>query len=386
MGRPLNISPQNGLSKVSTRPVRGTRVGAGPAAALPGRRTTTCSGPGSTTCSATGRRGRRLLRLGHPPRGRRRPARGPPGVRRAAVDQAAVPVRRRAVARRRPRHPGPGRAGGARPAQHRLAAPGAGRRHLDARRVGVPVVRRVGHRLPHDPAGARRPGVRQGAAGPDVPRVGDAPQRPAAGLRVGVRRRQPAGARLGRLARLPDRRLPRPGVPHPGVHQAAAQLLVVGQPQGRRRVERLRGRLPRDGQHRAVRPLRAAAAGLPARAVRRDQLDGLLLPADVQDRPRAVPVRPGLGRHRHQVPGALPVDRRGAERLRLARGVAVARGGRLLLRRPGRARRQAPSRCGSARWSACCRSWAPPRCPPGSPPSAPTSPPGCAGCSAGGPG
>ncbi len=31
------------------------------------------------------------------------------------------------------------------------------------------------------------PDVRQGAAGPDVPGMGDAPQRSAAGLRVGVR-------------------------------------------------------------------------------------------------------------------------------------------------------------------------------------------------------
>ena len=36
-------------------------------------------------------------------------------------------------------------------------------------------------------------------------RVVHAPQRPAARLRVGLRRRQPAGARLGGLARLPDR-------------------------------------------------------------------------------------------------------------------------------------------------------------------------------------
>ena len=46
----------------------------------------------------------------------------------------------------------------------------------------------------------------------------------------------------------------------PGVHQAAAQLLLVGQPQGRRRLQPVRGRLPRDGQHRPVRPVGAAAA------------------------------------------------------------------------------------------------------------------------------
>ena len=37
--------------------------------------------------------------------------------------------------------------------------------------------------------------------------------------------------------------------------QAAAQLHLVGQPQGRRGQQRLRGRLPRPGQHRRLRPL-----------------------------------------------------------------------------------------------------------------------------------
>ena len=39
--------------------------------------------------------------------------------------------------------------------------------------------------------------------------------------------------------------------------QAAAQLHVVGEPQGRRRQQRLRGRIPRPGQHRCVRSQRA---------------------------------------------------------------------------------------------------------------------------------
>ena len=41
--------------------------------------------------------------------------------------------------------------------------------------------------------------------------------------------------------------------------QAAAELHLVGQPQGPRRQQRLRGRLPRPGQRRAVRPLGGAA-------------------------------------------------------------------------------------------------------------------------------
>ena len=75
-----------------------------------------------------------------------------------------------------------------------------------------------------------------------------------------VRRRQPAGARLGRAAGLRDRRPPRDHhVPRAHLPQAAAQLHLVGEPQGRRRQQRVRGRLPRPRQHRPDRPLGAAA-------------------------------------------------------------------------------------------------------------------------------
>ena len=158
------------------------------------------------------------------------------------------------------------------------------------------MVRGVGPRLPVRRHRPRRRRVRQGPAAADVPRVVHAPQRPAAGLRVGVRRRQPAGARLGRAARVRDRRRrhrhARPRVPRAHLPQAAAQLHVVGQPQGRRRRQRLRGRLPRDGQHRPDRPLGSAAGRGPARAVRRDRLDGDVLPQHAGDRARCSPSAP----------------------------------------------------------------------------------------------
>ena len=88
---------------------------------------------------------------------------------------------------------------------HEWDAPLQRRRHLDAGQVGVPVVRRLGPGLPLRAAGAGRSGLRQGAARADAARVVHAPERPAAGLRVGVRRRQSAGARLGGVARLQDR-------------------------------------------------------------------------------------------------------------------------------------------------------------------------------------
>ena len=74
-------------------------------------------------------------------------------------------------------------------------------------------------------------------------------------LRVGARRRQSAGACVGRhgactksTARSPARRSRLSGTRVP---QAAAQLLVVGEPQGRRRPQHLSGRLSRARQRRA---------------------------------------------------------------------------------------------------------------------------------------
>ena len=59
-------------------------------------------------------------------------------------------------------------------------------------------------------------------------------------------------------------RLPRAHLP-----EAAPELHLVGEPQGRRRQQRVRGRLPRPRQHRPDRPLGAAPGRGPARAVRR---------------------------------------------------------------------------------------------------------------------
>ena len=110
--------------------------------------------------------------------------------------------------------------------------------------------------------------VRQGAAPAAVPRVVHAPQRPAARLRVDVRRREPAGARVGGAAGVRDRRLARLRVPRADLPEAAAQLHVVGEPQGRRGEQRVRGGLPRPRQHRSHRSIGVARRWDP-RAVRR---------------------------------------------------------------------------------------------------------------------
>ena len=157
-----------------------------------------------------------------------------------------------------PGQPPPPRAP-ARP-QPRLDASLQRRRHLDAGQVGVPVVRGVGSRVPLRPAGAGRLRVRQGAADADAARVVHAPngQLPAyewafgdvnppvhawAAWRVYKIEKKRAGAR-------------RPRVPRARLPQAAAQLHLVGQPQGRRGQQRLPGRLPRARQHRRLRPQR----------------------------------------------------------------------------------------------------------------------------------
>ncbi len=101
---------------------------------------------------------------------------------------------------------------------------------------------------------------------------------------------QSAGARVGRDPRLPDRgqdvrpqgsRVPRADLP-----EAADQLHVVGQPQGHRGQQHLRGRVPRPRQHRRVRPDVGSALGRPAGAGRRHELDGDVLPQHARPRAR----------------------------------------------------------------------------------------------------
>ena len=66
--------------------------------------------------------------------------------------------------------------------------------------------------------------------------------------------------------------------------QTAAELHLVGQPQGRRGQQRFRGRIPGAGQHRRLRPQRETADGRPSGAIGRDELDGDVLPEHAGDR------------------------------------------------------------------------------------------------------
>ena len=169
--------------------------------------------------------------------------------------------------------------------QRRVAARLQPRHHLDAGQVGVSLVRGLGPGLPHDPVRQGRSPLRQGAAPAPAARVVHAPERPDPGLRVRLRRREPAGARLGLLAGLQDDRRQgpaRPPVPRARVPEAAAQLHLVGEPEGSRGTQPVRRRLPRARQHRRLRPLAAAAHRRAPRAGRWHGVDGVLLQHDAQ--------------------------------------------------------------------------------------------------------
>ena len=146
--------------------------------------------------------GGRLLR-GRPRRARRPrcPRRPEAGAGGAALVEAGLHLRCPGLARRRSRQSG---AAGLSPPgpQQRLAAPQQCRRDPDARQVGIPLVRGLGPRFPLRRHGGDRSRFRQAAAHPAQPCLVHAPERPVAGLRMGLRRRQPAGAGLGRLPRL----------------------------------------------------------------------------------------------------------------------------------------------------------------------------------------
>ena len=66
---------------------------------------------------------------------------------------------------------------------------------------------------------------------------------------------------------------------------AAAELHLVGEPQGSLRPQRVRRRVPGPGQHRRVRPQRGAAHRRPAGAGRRHGLDGDVQPEHARDGP-----------------------------------------------------------------------------------------------------
>ena len=107
-------------------------------------------------------------------------------------------------------------------------------------------------------------------------RVVPAPQRGAPGVRVELRRRQPASPRAGRPPGVRHRRRPGPRLPGARLPEAVAELHLVAQPPGSRRQQPLRRRVPRPRQHLSDRSI-APASRRPARPGRRHRVGGLLL-------------------------------------------------------------------------------------------------------------
>ena len=286
--------------------------------------------------------GGRVLRGHHSPAGdRRRQVGHAAGAGGDALVQADLLLRRGPVAARAPAPPAAG-AAAARYPQRVLVPHVQPGRGVHARQVGVPLVRRLGPGVPLHTAGDGRPGLRQGPDRPDAVAELPAPDRPDARLRVELRRREPAGARVrGALPAEPGGR-PRRG--RPPVHgeellPAAAELHLVGEPQGPDRAQRVRGRVPRPGQHRRVRPQRRAADRRQPGAGRRHRLDGDVQPEHARD--GAGPARAGrqLRAVRAQVRRALLLDRGGHRPDGRQARRDVGRGGRLLLRRAAPPRR-----------------------------------------------
>ena len=167
-----------------------------------------------------------------------------------------------------------------------------------------------------------------------------APERPAPRLRMELRRRQPAGARVGGAVQLsPQPRQPRrrgAAVPEAHLQHAGHQLHLVVEPQGPQRPQPVRGRVPRPRQHRRVRPQLAAADGRLPGTGRRDGLDGVLRPEHARHGAGAGAGRSHLRGLRDQVLRARRVDRLRDQPARRA-GLALGSGGRVLLRRAARA-------------------------------------------------
>ena len=152
---------------------------------------------------ASRRRGR-VLRADHAALAHRgRAARPPAGARRDALVASSSTSSTSTAGSGARRAPAPREPHGA--AERRLVPHVQRRRHLDARQVGVPVVRGLGPRVPHAVSLPRRLRLRQAAAPPDAPEPLRAPERADPGVRVELQRREPAGPRVGDALPLPVR-------------------------------------------------------------------------------------------------------------------------------------------------------------------------------------
>ena len=275
----------------------------------------------------------------------------------AAVDQADLPVRREQVAgRRQPDCPPP--ASRQHDPQPALAAPELDAGAVDARQVGVSVVRRLGPGVPH--ASRSRSSIRSSP-------------RSSSGCMLFEQFQHPNGQIPAYEWEFSDLNPPvhawavwrvynmdreRTGKADREFLEKCFHKLLINFAWWVNKVDsdgkqRLRRRLPRARQHHGHRPQREAAGRRRAGAVRRHRLDGHVLPEPDADRPGAGQGEQGLRGAGHSnsssttSTSAAAMKHMGGPRL-----PALGRGGRLLLRRAALSRRQLSTSSASARWSA----------------------------------
>ena len=202
-----------------------------------------------------------------------------------------------------------------------MASPQQRRHHLDAGQVGIPLVRRVGPRVPHVPLAlidaefAKEQLVlltREWYMHPNG-------QMPAYEWAFGDV--NPPVHAWADVAGVPDRsqtarRRRRPGVSGARVPQAAAELHLVGQPQGRARTatssRAASSASTTSASSTAARRCRPAATSIRPTA----PAGWRCTPQPHAHRARARPAQPRVRGHRHEVLRALPAHRGSDEQLR----------------------------------------------------------------------
>ena len=170
-----------------------------------------------------------------------------------------------------------------------------------------------------------------------TPRMVHASERPAAGLRMGVRRRQSAGACLGHLARLPDRPQARSGTGDRAFLERVFHKLMLNFTWWVNRKD-AEGRNIFQGGFLGLDNIGVfdRSAPLPTGGYI-DQADGTgwmaMYTLNLMRIALELARRTGVRGHRHQVLRALPLHRRGHDQHRRRRHRPVGRAGRVLLRR-----------------------------------------------------